>query len=546
MKYVKYTGLLLTIFLFGFVTRTSDIYFEISKSIDIFGKVYKEVVLNYVDEINPKEFMIAGIRGMLSSLDPYTVYIDENQQKDIDLITTGKYGGIGATVGIKNGKVTIVDLIEGYSAQRQGIRIGDVILKVDSIPINKDNYNKLGTYLKKPAGSEVVVTVKREGVDDNLIFDLVSEEIEIKNISYYGFVPKNSNNAYIKLSGFTRSAGYEMKKAVQSLEKEKKVKSIILDLRGNPGGLLDAAVDVAEKFLGKGKLIVSVIGRDPNRIQKYFSKEVPVAGNAKLAVLIDGGSASASEILAGSIQDHDRGVIVGTNSFGKGLVQSVVPLSFNTSLKITTAKYYTPSGRCIQKIDYSNNEVFVDSSLDKRKSFSTDHNRIVYSNGGIKPDSLVSDETDSEQIKFLLARGMFFKFASFYYNTHPNVNLNGIHSEKIFSQFVKYLDKQKLNFTSKAEKILAELTDVVKTKNYDSNVISDLKILDEKFQKVKHEEMKRNSAKILNEIAKELAARINGRKGRITESLKYDKQFITAVDILNNQKEYNRLLALSE
>jgi len=541
-KKYKFILAVVIIFSFGFFLKSSDIYFEISKSIDIFGRIYKEVTLNYVDPVDPEEFMLAGIRGMLSSLDPYTVYIDSDQQKELDLITTGKYGGIGATVGLKNGNVTIVDLIEGYSAQRQGIRIGDVIVKVDSVEISKDNYNQLGSLLKKPAGSEVTVTISREGVKDNIVFNLISEEIEIKNLTYYGFVPSNSTNAYLKLSGFSRSAGSEVKNALIDLENKKKVSSIVLDLRGNPGGLLDAAIGIADKFLRKGNLIVSVIGRDTSRIQRYYSKEVPVAGDIKMAVLINGGSASASEILSGAIQDHDRGIIVGTNSFGKGLVQSVVPLSFNTSLKITTAKYYTPSGRCIQKIDYSKSKIFKKNTFGEKKAFHTDHNRIVYSSGGIKPDSVVSAQSESEQIKFLLARGMFFKFASFYFNTHNNLNLNTINQNKLFNEFIDYVDKQNLNYTSNAEKVLAELNKIVTKEDYNSNVKQDLEILNKKFEKIKHQELRKYKTDINTEILQELAARISGRKGRIEQALKNDPQFKTAFKILQNKMLYARIL----
>lgn len=530
------------IFSFGFLLKSSDIYFEISKSIDIFGRIYKEVTLNYVDPVDPEEFMLAGIRGMLSSLDPYTVYIDSDQQKELDLITTGKYGGIGATVGLKNGNVTIVDLIEGYSAQRQGIRIGDIIVKVDSVKISKENYDQLGSLLKKPAGSEVTVTISREGVKDDIVFNLVSEEIEIKNLTYYGFVPANSTNAYLKLSGFSRSAGSEVKKALVDLENKRKVSSIVLDLRGNPGGLLDAAIGIADKFLTKGKLIVSVIGRDTSRIQKYYSKEVPVAGDIKMAVLINGGSASASEILSGAIQDHDRGIIIGTNSFGKGLVQSVVPLSFNTSLKITTAKYYTPSGRCIQRIDYSKSKVFKKNTFGKKRAFHTDHDRIVFSSGGIKPDSVVSARSESEQIKFLLARGMFFKFASYYFNTHNKLNLNSINENKLFNEFIDYVDKQNLNYTSNAEKVLAELNKIVIKEDYNSNVKQDLEVLNKKFEKIKHQELKKYKTDIITEILQELAARISGRKGRIEQALKNDRQFKTAYNILQDKKLYSRIL----
>ncbi|MCB9249202.1 MAG: S41 family peptidase [Ignavibacteriales bacterium] len=405
----RFSAVGLIVILSGFINGDSDIYFQMSKGIDIFGRVYKEVAINYVDEVKPEAFMLQGIQGMLSALDPYTVYIDENHQKDIELITKGKYGGIGATVGLYNDKITIVDLIEGYSAQRQGIRIGDVIKKVDTVSISKTNYDELGNYLKREPGTEISLTIERDGVKGDIIFNLVSEEIEIKNLTYYGFVPEESNNVYLKLSGFSRSAGDEIRKAIHDLRVQKEIKSIVLDLRGNPGGLLDAAIDVSEKFLKKGQKIVSIKGRDETKEQVFNAQEEPVSGSTKLAILVDGGSASASEIVAGALQDHDRGVVLGTKSFGKGLVQTVIPLSFNTSLKMTTARYYTPSGRCIQEVDYSKEkEIFGENIIDENKIYLTDNKREVFARGGITPDSVINNSSESHLVRSLLATGMFF------------------------------------------------------------------------------------------------------------------------------------------
>ncbi|MGE5499836.1 MAG: S41 family peptidase, partial [Syntrophothermus sp.] len=402
----------------GFFKGDADIYFQISRSIDVFGKVYKEVSFNYVDELNPEEFMLSGITGMLSALDPYTTFIDEKRKGDIDLLTSGKYGGIGVSIGLRNDKVTIVDIIDGYSAQRQGLRIGDVITKINNQEITKENFDDISSLVKGDPGTEVQLSILRDGADQ-MIFNLLREEVKIKNITFADFVPENSNNVYLKLTGFTRTAGEEVQKSLASLKSKKPVNSVILDLRGNPGGLLDAAVDVCEKFLRQKQLIVTIKGRDSSNFKSYKSTEEPVYGNSNLVVLIDSGSASASEIVAAAIQDHDRGVILGTDSFGKGLVQTVIPLSYNTSLKITTAKYYTPSGRCIQKIDYSkNNKVFSNPDTEIQKSYKTDHNRTVIAYGGIKPDTVVANDSQSNVVNELSSRGLFFKFATEYSNMH--------------------------------------------------------------------------------------------------------------------------------
>ncbi|MBK7980025.1 MAG: S41 family peptidase [Ignavibacteriae bacterium] len=541
----KLFAVLSIIVLGGFVNSDSDIYFKMSKAIDIYGRVYKEVALNYVDEVNPEPFMLQGIKGMLDALDPYTVYIDEKHQKDIELITKGKYGGIGATVGLYNDKITIVDLIEGYSAQRQGIRIGDVIKKVDSVDITKENYDELGNYLKREPGTEISLTIEREGVKGDIIFNLVSEEIEIKNLTFYGFVPENSNNAYLKLSSFSRSAGDEIRKALHELKIQKDINSIILDLRGNPGGLLDAAIDVSEKFLNKGQKVVSIKGRDESKEQIFNAQEEPIAGKAKLILLVDNGSASASEIVAGAIQDHDRGVILGTKSYGKGLVQTVIPLSFNTSLKMTTARYYTPSGRCIQEIEYSNEkEIFGDNVNDDNKSFFTDNKREVHGKGGITPDTIVVNSSESHLVRSLLAKGMFFKFATNYFNTSSNVNISSSNDDNLFNAFEKYLEKEDFNYQTQSELLISELKESIKKEGYNSNLIDEVSKLDLKFDDVKKKELNKYKSDIISEIKQELSARNEGRKGRITESLKYDNQFATALEILNKNKVFNNLLSI--
>ncbi|MGD8779835.1 MAG: S41 family peptidase [Ignavibacteria bacterium] len=544
LKKAKYIIIpIIVVVSFGFIGSNQDLYFKISKSIDIFGRVYKEISINYVDEINPEEFMISGIKGMLGSLDPYTVYIDENLQKDVDIITKGKYGGIGATIGLREDKVTVVDLLEGYSAQRQGIMIGDVITHIDGIKVDRSNYDEISSLIKGDLGTDIDLKILRDGEKETLTFVLVREEIEIKNLTYAGFYPEDSDNVYLKLSGFTRSAGKEIGDALKKLNEQKTVKSIILDLRGNPGGLLDAAIDVSEKFLNKDQLVVSVKGRDNIGETKYFAKEQPLAMQSNLIVLVDEGSASASEIVAGAIQDHDRGVILGTTSFGKGLVQTLVPLSYNTSLKITTAKYYTPSGRCIQKVDYSeNNKVFDSSGTNAKLEYETDNKRMVTSAGGIVPDTIVTNGSESSQIKNLLAKGMFFKFATHYFNSHKETSINEFSNENLFNEFETYLNDQEYNYTSESERLVDKLKEISKEEDIYTSLSSQISELEAIIGKIKSDEMDKYKSDIIIEIKKELAARIDGRNGRIIESLKYDNQFDVALKILNNEPIYSGLL----
>src|SRR3989339_494478 len=526
----------------GFLTRDNDIYFQINKGIDIFGRVYKEVTINYVDQLNPEEFMLSGINGMLTSLDPYTNFLDVNGQKDIEIITKGKYGGIGATVGLRNEDITIIDLIEGFSAQRQGMRVGDIIVRINNVSVTKDNYENLSELLKGDVGSTVNVVVRRDGVDDEIIFNLVREEIEVKNLTYYGFVPEESNNAYLKLSGFSRSAGEEIKKALLELKSQKEIGSIVLDLRGNPGGLLDAAIDVCEKFLKKGETIVTVKGRDSLSIRNYSSAEEPIAGDLKMALLIDEGSASASEIVAGAIQDHDRAVLVGTNSYGKGLVQTIIPLSYNTSLKITTARYYTPSGRSIQKISYSEkNKVFEKGTDLIKNEFYTDHLRKVYSAGGIMPDTVVVNESSSGLVQKLLADGMFFRFATNFFNNNQNKDLKKYSSEMLLKEFTNYLHNQKFDFVSRAEKLIDQLKTAAAEENLDQKFLEQLDKTKNQIDANHSNEIEKYKNDILFLIREELVARIDGRQGRIKESLRMDNQFAAAVNILKNTKLYDKL-----
>lgn len=546
----KYKYLIITVALFistGFAVLGSDFYIRVAKSINIFGEVYKVVANSYVDKINPEELMKAGINGMLSALDPYTVFVDEINKGDIDLIMKGKYGGIGATIGLRNDKVTVVDILEGYSAQRQGIIIGDVIIQVDDTKLTKDNYDELSTYMKGKPGTMVTLTIQREGTSEEIIFNLVREEIEVRNLTYYGFVPAESNNAYMKLSGFSRTAGAEVKDALIELVAKKEIKSIVLDLRGNPGGLLDAAIDVTEKFIGKGELIVSVMGRDSSSVKRYKSAEKPIADKSKLVVLVDKGSASASEIVAGAIQDHDRGVILGTRSFGKGLVQTLIPLVYNTSVKITTSKYYTPSGRCIQEIDYSNKNKILDrESVDENRKFTTDNNRTVFSKGGIAPDTVINGGTKSKLVEQLLAKGFFFQFATYLSNSGKVKIIDSKNSDFVFDEFVKYLHEHNFEYDSQTEKLLTLLKNTGKAEGYNSNFLERVGDLSSNLDQMKSDEIHRFEKDIMIAIKLEMIGRDEGRTGRIKGSLQHDKQFNTAYQIISDNKVYSKLLAASE
>jgi carboxyl-terminal processing protease len=534
---------LIVLLTFGFVISKSDIYFEISKNLELFGKVYKEISFNYVDEVDPKEFMRAGIKGMLNKLDPYTVFIDEKNQDDIDVLTNGKYGGVGISIGVLNDKVTVLEVLDGYSAQKQGVRVGDVIVKINETKVNPNIIDDISFLVKGEPGTDVKLRVLRTSEQDTLTFNLVREEVIVKTLVFADFYPENSGNVYLKLSNFSRSASDEIRNALRKLRDEKEIKSIVLDLRGNPGGLLDVAVDVCDKFLKKDLLIVSTRGRSYENEKRYFAREEPLAGNEKLVVLINGGSASASEIVAGAIQDHDRGIVLGTQSFGKGLVQTITPLSFNTSLKITTARYYTPSGRCIQKVDYSkdNNVISYPDSL-KSASFATDNKRIVYSAGGITPDTTVQEGIESELLKDILAKGLVFNFADKFYYENQNTSLKKLNYDKLFLEFKEFLISSNYRYQSLAEKKLDEISKLLDKKENSDNIEATIKKLKEQIFSTLDLDLDPNKQDLIGELRVELAHRFSGIEAGIREQLKFDKQFTTAINLLSNNKVYSNLL----
>lgn len=534
----------MAILLTGFFVGKGDIYFEIAKNLDLLGRVYKEITFNYVDEVDPENFLRAGIQGMLTSLDPYTIFIDEKKIEDIDLITNGKYGGVGISIGLRGNDVTVVEIMDGYAAQRQGIQIGDIIIEAGGEPISPNNIDDISYLVKGEPGTTVELKVVRNELRDTIAFNLVREEVIVKNIPYAAFYPENSNTAYIKLSNFSRAASDEIKKSLKDLKEQKNVNSIILDLRGNPGGLLDIAIDVCDKFLARDLLVVSTKGRDQSSEKKYYSVEEPIVSDeVDIIVLINGGSASASEIVAGALQDHDRAVILGTQSFGKGLVQTIIPLSYNTSLKITTAKYYTPSGRCIQRIDYAkDNDVVIPPKSEEDQKFFTDHKREVYAKGGITPDTTVEFNIEGELTKELLAKGMFFKFANNYFFNNPDTKFSNLNDQNLFVDFTDYLKETGFKYTSQTEveidNLISSASDKEEIKIELTKIKNDLKGLYEKELQIYHNE-------ILWEIRAELAARYLGLEGRLEEQLNSDLQVQAAIEIFSNKNIYNKLLNMN-
>jgi carboxyl-terminal processing protease len=520
-----------------------NLYLKINKNIDIFGRVYKEISTSYVDEIDPEKFMHAGIDGMLETLDPYTVFYSDKEGEEIDLITHGQYGGVGVSIGVRDGYITVIAPMEGYSAQKQGIRAGDRIIEINGERIFNMNPDSVRSRVRGEPGTEVRMTIEREGDKQPLEFVLMREEIQVNNVSYSGYL--DSGIGYIRLDRFSRRAGDEVRQALKELKAKGELRGIILDLRNNPGGLLEAAVDIVSKFVPKGSTIVTTRGRKSDEEKMYTAGEEPVAGDIPLAILVNKNSASASEIVAGAIQDLDRGIIVGTRSFGKGLVQTITQLSFNTSLKITTARYYTPSGRSIQEIDYMHKNkdgVFLVTPDSLKHEFTTENGRKVLDANGIAPDSVVIEEEHSSLYQELVRKAMFFRFATHYVSLHPAGNGDFSVDDGLLKEFEEYLKAQKFEFKDDAERKLSEMKDVIQKEKYGSAVLASLEGVGKQLEKEKTTAYLRHAEELREELQEEIVGRYAGERGRIKASLMHDQQAITTSALLSSKKGYAALL----
>ncbi len=540
---------LITLFLLigtsiGFVVvDNNDNFFEVKQSIDLFGNVYKDVIENYVDPVSPDQFMRKGIDAMLTSLDPYTVYMDKKNSGEIDLLTTGKYGGIGVSIGAANGKVIITGVFDGYSAQRQGLRIGDQILTIDTSDVSKMKIDDVSDIVRGKPGTQVKLRIKREGEEKPFDVVLVRSEIRLKSVSYYGIV--DSNLGFIKLDQFSRGSDEEVKDALTDLMARTKLRGIILDLRNNPGGLLESAVNIVELFVPKGSLIVMTKGRDPSSDKKYISDQDPIAPNIPMAVLVNGNSASASEIVTGALQDLDRAVIVGTTTFGKGLVQTVLPLGYDAQLKITTAKYYTPSGRCIQKIDYERRrdgeDAVTPDSL--RKEFKTLDGRPVYELGGITPDSTVADEKYSDYVQQLMHGGYFFNFATEFRSKHDSIPQEFTIGNEGLDQFKHFIEKSNFVYNSALDQMIGDARALASTSDYNESVDKDLTSLADKVKNDERLLFDMNSKELSEYLTLEIIGRFGGDNAQTRAYLRYDKQAKTAESILDKVPIYDNILA---
>jgi len=535
---------LLVFVLFAFKKDPKDNSFEIAKNIDIFATMYKEVNNYYVDEVNPNKIMRTGIDAMLKSLDPYTVFISEDQIEDYRTMTTGEYGGIGATVGTRNGKTLIIMPFEDSPARKSGLKIGDEILQINEVKTQGKNQNDIGRLLKGQPGTEVELIIKRYGATQTEKIKIKRERIKVNNVPFSDIVADGVG--YVQLTEFTQGASDGIRKALDDL-KSKGAKSIILDLRGNPGGLLHEAVNICNLFLNKDLDIVFTKGKIAEWNKTYKSLRPAVDTEIPLVVLANGRSASASEIVSGVIQDYDRGVLLGQRTFGKGLVQSTRPLSYNSQVKITVAKYYVPSGRCIQAIDYSHKDEEGKASKipdSLRRAFKTKAGRVVYDGAGLEPDVVVEKENLSLIAQSLVNKNLIFEYANEY--ALKNASIKPAKEFKLtdteYQAFVNWVKTKDYAYTTEAEKSYQNLVEAAKKdKTYDQ-IQNDLNALKNKISKNKEADLITFKNEIKELLEEEICARYYFEKGQVEARFDNDKELQEAIKILQNPERYKKIL----
>jgi carboxyl-terminal processing protease len=544
------SGILVFLFVFlsfsGFTQNNSD--FEISKNLEIFTTLYRQLHLNYVDEIKSGDLMKKGIDAMTETLDPYTVYIPESDIEDYKLMTTGQYGGIGALIHQKGDYVYISDPYEGFPAFKAGLIPGDKILEVNKQSAKGKSSSDISSIFKGQPGTTLSVVIEREGETKPMEITFTREEIKLLSVPYFGLVGKDVG--YIKLSSFTQDAAKEVKEAYLKLKEKYNIQSVIIDLRGNGGGLLQEAVNIVNIFIDKGQLVVSTKGKVSERNFSHKTMETAVDTKIPLIVLVDKGSASASEIVSGAIQDLDRGLIVGQKTFGKGLVQNIFPVSYNAQVKITVAKYYIPSGRCIQAIDYSHKDAEGEGGKipDSLKSaFKTKNGRTVYDGGGIQPDVALEPDKVSNIAVSLSIKYLIFDYASYFKRKNPAISnaKDFVITDEIYDDFIKFINGKDYDYTTKSEKSLADLKITAEREGYFDAIKNDYQVLKDKLIHDKTADVIKNKVEIKSLLKSEIANRYYYQKGRIEASLSDDNEINKSVELLSDAKTYKKLLEKS-
>ena len=522
-----------------------DDYFELRKNFRIFGAVYEELVTSYVMPVSPKHLMRTGIEAMLDELDPYTTFLDEADNADIDIITEGRYGGVGLNIGTRGGKITVVAPVEGASGYKQGIRAGDVLRQVNEQPVAPLSVEDVQTLLRGEPGTTVRVTVEREGAPALLEFSLKREEIDLENVTYNGLVGEASDVGYVKLERFTRNAAAEVESALQALRKQNDLRGVVLDLRDNPGGLLRAAVEVSELFLPNGAVIVSTEGRLSEASNTYRSDRTPLMPDVPLVVLVNGYSASASEIVAGAVQDHDRGAVLGATTYGKGLVQAVRSLPHNTSLKITTAQYHTPSGRSIQNLDQSPFRDTTTAGDTTMVTHTTTHGRTVRDQNGLRPDVTVRIADTSALEAALKRRAAFFYYANHYAASRDTLAEDFAVTGATLEDFRVWLQEEEIQYPTDAEHAVRQLRQEFGADTYEA-VKEEVAVLREAIRAEKRDAFRTHAEDLKRHLEREILARFVTESQRTAALLPQDRQVKAAVRLLHDGNRYEEILTPKE
>jgi carboxyl-terminal processing protease len=527
-------------------TPPAERYFEIAKNLDIFASLFKEVNAMYVDEINPNKTIRTGIDAMLNSLDPYTNYISEDEVEDYRTLNTGQYGGIGAVTRQINNRTVVTMVYENYPAFKNGLKIGDEVLKMDGIELARLSVEEANHLMRGQVGTTVKLTVKRMGQPNPIDIEFKREKIKVSNVPYFGML--SDDTGYVQLTEFTPDAGKEVKNALVSL-KEKGAKFLILDLRGNPGGLLLEAVNICNLFIPKGKKVVDTKGKLEDSNITYETLNTPVDLEIPITVVINRGSASASEIVAGTLQDYDRAVVLGERSYGKGLVQVGRSLSYNSQVKITTAKYYTPTGRCIQVLDYSHRRedgsvASIPDSL--KKEFRTTRGRKVYDGGGIDPDVKVEAQEAATSTQVIYGKGFIFDYATQYAYNHPTLPepKNFALTDLEYQDFVNWMKNKTYTVQSPVEIELVELMEEAKREKFYDDLKPQLDQIKTRLAETHKNDLMHYKDQLKHLLEKEIASRYYFEKGAVETSFKYDQEVKAAIELLHNQTEYKRILKI--
>lgn len=520
--------------------------FDLLKHLEIFGSIYKELVLNYVDEVQTGDLMQHAVNAMLSTLDPYTVYIPESNIEDYKILTMGQYGGIGSLIHWRDGYVYIAEPYEGFPADRAGLKPGDKIVRLNGEDTKGRNVDEVSALLKGQAGTALDLVVEREGVRDPISVRLIRQEIKIDNVTYSGML--RDHTGYIRLDGFTQGAAGEVKQALLQLKKEG-AEQLILDLRYNGGGLLDEAVKIVNLFCDKGLPVVSTRGKQRDRNNTFYTTESPVDKDIPLVILTSRGTASASEIVSGALQDYDRAVIIGERTFGKGLVQNILPLPYNAQLKVTVSKYYIPSGRCVQAIDYSRKDEDghapkIPDSL--RTAFQTKGGRTVYDGDGIEPDLEKVYPTMGYALATLVTRHHIFDFANAYRRRHADIGPidSFAVTDALYDEFLQFMRSRDYTYQTGSEMLLDEMKDrLTADSSMDSEAVrTAYEQLKQAVAATKEGDLLREKQAISETLLEEIVSRYYYQKGRAQAELRQDEWVDTAIDLMNDRAEYKRIL----